>query len=120
MFEIDRLQVEIEIENNMIVEKNYYAFIGNVGLKLGKGFVLERGNEKLDPDAINVFMSHLVEARSIAMKKHLIKIVNNNDSENIKISMMKLDRLAYYKAQKLFWEDKINIELVKKEQEELD
>jgi len=42
------------------------------------------------------------------------------DLKTIKQSMIELDKLAYYKAQKLFWEEKINNELSKQEQEEID
>ena len=42
------------------------------------------------------------------------------DLETIKQSMIQLDKLAYYKAQKLFWEEKINDELSKIEQEKID
>jgi len=42
------------------------------------------------------------------------------DFENTKSSMSQLDKLAYCKAQKLFWEDKINDEISKREQEQID
>lgn len=56
------------------------------------------------------------------------KIINNYiqtaihflDSEFTKQSMMELDKLAYFKAQKLLWEEKINDELSKREQEQID
>ena len=42
------------------------------------------------------------------------------DIETIKQSMVELDKLAYYKAQKLFWEEKINDELSKIDEEDSD
>lgn len=42
------------------------------------------------------------------------------DNALTKQSMMKLDKLAYFKAQKLLWEKKINDELSRIEEEQID
>jgi len=167
MFEIDRLHVVTKLEDKKISEEKYYAIFGNNALELNKKlFVLNKEDLDASSDLLDVYYNHLVEARALTMKDHLIVskdnldsfiqkndlirskdydkyaykrerygyeyidegLVNNYiqtaihflDSELIKQSMIKLDKLAYYKAQKLLWEEKINDELSRREQEQID
>jgi len=166
MFEIDRLHIAMKLENNNITEQKYFAIFGNMAVELGKELLIINKDEEKHENSSEVYRQHLIDARAVGMKNHLIelqqnmhsfihtntlikrkdyatftyeydkygyeevdeKLVNNYiktaiqflDLENIKNSMSKLDTLAYFKAQKLYWEDKINDELSKLDKDEMD
>jgi len=166
MFEIDRLQISTKLENSTITEEKYYAIFGNIALELKKELLVVNPDEERDEDSAEIYRQHLIDARAVAIKDHLVELKKNMSSfmnkntvipqkeystfrydkskydydgfdeelindyiktaiyfleiENIKNSMYKLDKLAYFKAQKLFWEEKINDELSKREEEELE
>jgi len=174
MFEIDRLHIITKLEDKKISEYAYFAIFGNNAMKFKKKLFIVKEEEEVEDHLIDIYNQHLIEARAISLKKHLIdieknidshiksnslikedeydsfvykkssyrysyydtddtddtdeKIINNYiqtaihflDSEFTKQSMMELDKLAYFKAQKLFWEEKINDELSKREQEQID
>ena len=128
MFEIDRLKIETKIHNDKIYEGNYYAVSGSSALILGQRFSTLNEDGAPDEDFKNIYQQHIIEARAMAMKEHLLEMdaderyyeseaARLRHGENIKKSMLELDALAYYKAEKLRWEDKINDELSKREEQ---
>lgn len=142
MFEIDRLRIVTKLDGGQISEEKYYAIFGNNALELDKELFIVDENEEVDEDLKNVYYQHLVEARAESMKEHLVGMQKSIDSflennffntrdiynekarkllhgENMKKTMLELDRLAYFKAQKLLWEDKISKELAKIEEEKV-